>query len=92
MTVPVIEVLGYDQVFEVIVDGPLVVLEERVGVAQAVAGLGLHCPVLQLPGQLQGPPAGHKAHTALVYADARTIHILLNQTAPGQRENNRNGF
>ena len=63
MCVPVVEVLGYDQVLEVVVDGPLVVLQQYVGVAQAVAGLGLHCPVLQLSGQLQSPPAGSTQST-----------------------------
>lgn len=60
--VPVIEVLSYDEVFEVVVYGSLIVLEQRVGVAQTVAGLGLHGPVLQLPGQLQCSPGEH-THT-----------------------------
>lgn len=44
--------------FEVVIDGSFIVLEKCVGVAQAVTGLGLHCFVLQKPGQLQGPPEG----------------------------------
>lgn len=54
--VPVIEVLGYDEVFQVVVYGSLIILEKGVGVAQAVAGLGLHSSILQLPRQLQRPP------------------------------------
>jgi len=45
---------------EVVINGPLIVLQECVGVAQAVAGLGLHGLVLQKPGQLQSPPGGRK--------------------------------
>lgn len=59
MCVPVIEVLGYDEVFEVVVYGSLIILEKRVGVAQTVAGLGLHSSILQLPRQLQCPPDKH---------------------------------
>ena len=55
---PVGELLGDEQVLEVVVDGLLVVLQQGEGVAQAVAGLGLHHLVPQLPGQLQGLPAG----------------------------------
>lgn len=36
----------------------LIVLEQGVGVPQAVAGLRFHSSVLQLPSQLQRPPAG----------------------------------
>ena len=61
--VPVVQVLGYDEVFEVVVYGSLVVLQQGVGVAQAVAGLGLHRTVLQLPGQLQSPPEEHRSTT-----------------------------
>lgn len=50
--VPVIEVLSYYQVFEVVVYGSLIVLEECVSIAQTVAGLGLHSSILQLPCQL----------------------------------------
>lgn len=46
--------------FEVVVDGPLVVLQQRVGVSQAVAGLRFHGLVLQEPGQLQSSPEGEK--------------------------------
>lgn len=56
---PVIEVLCYDEVFEVVVYGSLIVLEQRVGVSQAVAGLGFHSSILQLPRQLQCPPETH---------------------------------
>lgn len=44
-----------------IINGFLIVLEQSVGVPQAVAGLCFHSSVLQLPGQLQRPPAreGH---------------------------------
>lgn len=59
MCVPVVEVLGYDEVFEVVVYRSLIILEKRVGVAQTVAGLGLHGSVLQLPRQLQCPPDKH---------------------------------
>ena len=52
MYVPVVEVLGYDEVFEVVVYGSLIILEQCVGVAQTVAGLSLNGAVLQLPGQL----------------------------------------
>lgn len=57
--VPVIEVLGYDEVFEVVVYGSLIILEKRVGVAQTVAGLGLHSSILQLSRQLQRLPDKH---------------------------------
>lgn len=57
---PVVKVLSDDQMLEVVVDGPLVVLQQRVGVSQAVAGLRLHRPVLQEPGQLQSSPGGRK--------------------------------
>lgn len=43
---PVIEVLSYNEVFEVVVYGSLIVLEECVGVSQAVAGLGFHSSIL----------------------------------------------
>lgn len=41
-----------------IINGSLIVLEQSVGVPQAVAGLCFHSSVLQLPSQLQRPPAG----------------------------------
>lgn len=53
---PVVEVLCNDEVFEVVVNGPLVVVQEGVSVPKAVAGLGLHRPVFQLPSQLQRLP------------------------------------
>lgn len=59
--VPVVKILSDDQMFEVVVDSPLVVLQQRVGVSQAVAGLRFHSLVLQEPGQLQGSPEGEKA-------------------------------
>lgn len=56
--IPVVEVLSDDQMFEVIINGSLIVLQQCVGVTQTVTGLGLHCSVLQKPGQLQSPPEG----------------------------------
>lgn len=53
---PVSEFLGYVQVFQVVVYGPLILLQKSVGVSKAVAGLSLHHLVPQLPGQLQGFP------------------------------------
>lgn len=55
---PVVEVLSNDEVLEVVVYGSLIVLQERVGIAQTVAGLSLHGSILQLPGQLQRLPGG----------------------------------
>lgn len=55
---PVVEVLSNDQMFEVIINGSLIVLQQCVGVTQTVTGLGLHCSVLQKPSQLQSPPEG----------------------------------
>lgn len=46
LSVPVVEVLGNDEVFEVVVYGSLIVLEKCVGVTQTVAGLGLHSSIL----------------------------------------------
>lgn len=57
---PVVEVLSDDEMFQVVVDGSLIILEKRVGVAQTVAGLGLHGSILQLPRQLQRLPGRHK--------------------------------
>lgn len=54
--IPVIEILSNDQMFEMVINGSLIVLKQCVGVAQTVTGLGLHCFVLQKPGQLQSPP------------------------------------
>lgn len=70
---PVVQVLGDDEMLEVVVDGSLVVLQERVGVAQTVAGLRLHGSVLQLPRQLQRPPAGTR-HALLSAKLAATSH------------------
>lgn len=75
---PVVQVLGNDQMLEVVVDGSLIVLQERVGVAQTVAGLSLHSSVLQLPRQLQRPPAGTR-HT-LPSSDNRSDLALGNCT------------
>lgn len=58
---PVVKVLSDDQMFEVVVNGPLIVLQQCVGVSQAVAGLRFHSLVLQEPGQLQSSPEGEKA-------------------------------
>lgn len=44
--------------FEVVINGSLIVMQQCVGVPQTVTGLGLHRPILQQPGQLQGPPEG----------------------------------
>lgn len=53
---PVGQLLGDEQVPEVVLRRALVVLQQRVCVAQAVAGLRLHRLVLELPGQLQRLP------------------------------------
>lgn len=45
-----------------VVYGSFIVLEQGVGVSQAVAGLGFHSSILQLPCQLQRPPDKH-THT-----------------------------
>ena len=55
---PVSQLLGDEQVPEVVLRRALVVLQQRVRVAQAVAGLRLHRLVLELPGQLQRLPGG----------------------------------
>lgn len=44
--------------FEMVINGSFIVLKQCVGVPQTVAGLSLHRPVLQKPGQLQSPPEG----------------------------------
>lgn len=54
---PVGQLLGDEQVTQVVLSSALVVLEQRVRVAQAVAGLRLHRLVLELTGQLQRLPA-----------------------------------
>lgn len=56
LILPISELLGYVQVFQVVVDGPLILLQQSVGVSQAVTGLSLHHLVPQLPGQLQRFP------------------------------------
>lgn len=57
---PISKLLGYVQVFQVVVYCPLVLLQEGVGVAEAVTGLSLHHLVPQLPGQLQRFPKEEK--------------------------------
>lgn len=54
--IPVGELLGYEEVFEVVVYGSLVLLHQSVGVPQAVTCLRLHHLVLQLTRQLQSFP------------------------------------
>lgn len=58
LIIPISELLGYVQVFQVIVYGPLVLLQKGVGVSETVTGLGLHHLVSQLPRQLQSFPLG----------------------------------
>lgn len=53
---PISQLLGDDQVPQVVLSSTLVVLQQRVGVAQAVAGLRFHCLVPELPRQLQRLP------------------------------------
>lgn len=53
---PISQLLRNDQVPQVVLSSTLVVLQQRVGVAQAVAGLRFHCLVPELPGQLQRLP------------------------------------
>lgn len=62
--IPVTEVLSDDQMFEVIINGPLIVLQKCVGVTKTVTGLGFHCFVLQKPGQLQCPPEAKRRKKA----------------------------
>lgn len=54
---PVGQLLGDEQVPQVVLGRAFVVLQQRVGVAQAVAGLRLHRLVFELSGQLQRLPA-----------------------------------
>lgn len=56
LIVPISKLLGYVQMFQVVVYGPLVLLQKSVRVSKAVTGLSLHHLVPQLPGQLQGFP------------------------------------
>lgn len=44
--------------FEMVINGSFIVLQQCVGVSQTVTGLSLHRLVLQKPGQLQSPPGG----------------------------------
>lgn len=75
----VLQFLSNHQVFEMIINGFLIVLEQSVGVPQAVAGLCFHSSVLQLPSQLQRPPAGegHKPQKALQGKAFRSAHAQL---------------
>lgn len=60
LTLPINKLLGNVQVFQVVVYGPLILLQKSAGVSQAVTGLGLHHLVPQLPGQLQSFPKGKR--------------------------------
>lgn len=75
LLLPVIEILGYDEVFEVVVYGSLVVLEQCVGVSQAVAGLGFHGSILQLPRQLQCPPERERERDRHTQAFAKLLTL-----------------
>lgn len=55
-TLPIGKLLGYVQMFQVVVYGPLILLQKSVGVPKAVTSLSLHHLVPQLPGQLQSFP------------------------------------
>ncbi len=59
-SLPVSELLGDVQMFQVVVYGPLILLQKSVGVSEAVTGLSLHHLVPQLSGQLQSFPIGRK--------------------------------
>lgn len=61
LILPVSKLLSYVQMFQVVVYGPLVLLQESVGVSEAVTGLSLHHLVPQLPGQLQSFPVEKKS-------------------------------
>lgn len=56
LVLPVVELLGDVQVLQMVVNGPLVLLQEGIRVPQTVTGLSLHHLVSKLPGQLQGFP------------------------------------
>lgn len=56
LILPISKLLGYVQMFQVVVYGPPVLLQKSVRVSKAVTGLSLHHLVPQLPGQLQGFP------------------------------------
>lgn len=50
---PIGKLLGYVQMFQVVVYSPLILLQKCVRVSKAVTGLSLHRLVPQLSGQLQ---------------------------------------
>lgn len=58
LSLPISKLLGYVQVLQVVVYGPLILLQKSVGVSKAVTGLSLHHLVPQLPGELQSFPLG----------------------------------
>lgn len=68
---PVSQLLGDEQVPQVVLGRALVVLQQRVRVAQAVASLCLHRLVLELPGQLQRLPAGQGVRAPLMPLPSR---------------------
>lgn len=49
---PVIKLLGDVQMFQMVVDGSLILLQKSIGVPKTVTSLSLHHLVSQLPGQL----------------------------------------
>lgn len=53
VVLPIIELLGYVQMFQMVVNGPLVLLQKSIGVPKTVTSLSLHHLVSKLPGQLQ---------------------------------------
>lgn len=57
---PVIELLGYVQMLQMVVNGPLVLLQKGIGVPKTVTRLSLHHLVSKLPGQLQCFPKVHE--------------------------------
>lgn len=69
LVLPVVELLGDVQVLQMVVNGPLVLLQEGIRVPQTVTSLSLHHLVSKLPGQLQGFP---KRIKKLVHEIVRT--------------------
>lgn len=53
VVLPIIKLLGYVQMFQMVVNGPLVLLKKSIGVPKTVTSLSLHHLVSKLPGQLQ---------------------------------------
>lgn len=89
---PISELLGDVQMLQVVVDSPLILLQEGVGVAQAVAGLSLHHLVPQLPRQLQRLPTewgavsqwwghGEFVHQPLFSTRGQTLPTVLTCSA-----------